>query len=162
MPDRYNHLAEVLLASMLAIVGLTRHIILLVVPPDLSHLYTFTLTALIGSLIGGLVSYFFNPRNEPPKIIGGRAMVCVVTGVIGTRIMGFLHPWVNELFSDPLLLIGAGVMNGGFGFILSFWFFRGGWQRAPRIAEQQLDLVEQKFKSPKSGNEQINPSSNES
>lgn len=139
------HIAEVMIFAMMGVSAFVLNAIVGLMPSDSADLYKWTFTPLIGSLFGGLIAYAFNPRNESRRIIGGRAGVCIATGVIFTRVAVYFHPWIKELFNDPIILMGAGLGHGSLGFILSFWFVRGAYARAPRVAEEQLDEIEKKL-----------------
>lgn len=105
----------------------------------------WSLLTFAGSVLAAGGAFCFNTSHEVRKIVIGRCLFTIVAGVIGSRLMSIMHPWVTELLGDPFLKIGAGFLFGLAAYLLSWPFVARAYQRAPLVARKQVEAIEERF-----------------
>ncbi|MDB6118399.1 MAG: hypothetical protein JWO08_2180 [Verrucomicrobiaceae bacterium] len=146
MPHRLFHVTETCLAlitSLCATAG--GHLMLAEAALNEPDELRLLLLPLIGALIisGGLI--MLNPAPETRRIVIGRAMIALFCGAIGPQVIALVHPSLGGIIHHPALLLAAGAIIGGVVIVLSKPFAEAFYQRSQRLAEQELDRLEQKF-----------------
>ena len=133
-----SHFATISLAAASAI--------LLDVPLDHRMEDAIELRLLLIPLIGALIAsggfIMLNPNPETRRIVIGRAMFAVFSGVAAPQVLSAVHPSLAALSSKPMPLLMAGGIIAGITYVLSKPFATGFYNRSERIAARELDRLE--------------------
>mgnify|MGYP001613854868 CR=1 FL=1 len=92
---------------------------------------------------------FLNPSIETNQVKVGRACVGVFIAIIAPQGIGWVHPGLKDVGTNPFMLLAIGGMFGLLGFILSRALVQGIYNRSDRLAERALDKAERKYLPPK-------------
>lgn len=148
MPHRIPMFIDFAVAFTAMASALAAKIMLLAQSADDAHrvdVLAATLVPLIGALAAALACYLFSTRANPEAraVIGGRAIVAGFGGVIVPRVVFMLNPHagLSAIMLDPILLMGMGFVAGWFTYILAYPFFASAQQRAPKIADEQMERI---------------------
>lgn len=140
-----HFLAEVTTATIAAMQIMVASFLLAVLPPESAEVMMWTLLPMIGATLASGGCFCFNLQAEVRKIVVGRCLFALVIGVLGPRVMSMMHPWIKDIMVDPLLLVGAGFINGFVGYLMSWPFVRRAYERAPVVADKQMKFIESKI-----------------
>lgn len=137
-------LSEIAMFAFLIAASASSRMMLEVVPPEEFDLYRWTLMPLIGSAIGAVGAFCLNTEPENRKVVLGRCAFAFSFGIIGARGVYLLLPWdaPKETLSDPLILIGMGIVICSTVYVLVYPFFRRFYKQAPEIARRQVEAYE--------------------
>lgn len=138
-------ISEAATAMFLAIQQMAAFLILSQVAPESSEIMQWTLLPMIGATLAATGAFCFNTQLEVRKIVVGRCLFALVVGILGPRLMSMFHPWLKSLLVDPLILVGAGFIHGFAAYLMSWPFVRKAYERAPVIADKQMQAVEKEI-----------------
>lgn len=96
----------------------------------------------IGSMIvsGGMI--MLNPMPETRKIVIGRSIFALFTGVLMPQLVAGLHPWLTDITIKPALLVLVGGLISGIAYVLSKPFTAELYSRSAHIAEKKAEQLE--------------------
>lgn len=137
-----NILLDCLVIAVTTICGLATNAILsdaAVTTTDLSEL-RLLLLPLMGALIvsGGMI--MLNPEPETRRIVIGRAIFALFLGACAPSMAGMIHPVLEQL--KPVMMLATGGAVAGLVYVISRPFTRKLYERAERMAERQIDALE--------------------
>jgi hypothetical protein len=138
-------LAEVATTMVVAIQAMIASYLIAALPPESAELMMWTLLPMIGATLAAGGAFCFNSQPEVRKIVVGRCLFGIVIGVLGPRLMSMAHPWLKEILVDPLILVGAGFVHGFVAYLMSWPFVRKAYERAPAVADRQMQFIEHKI-----------------
>ncbi len=102
---------------------------------------------LVGALLASGISFLLGSSVEPRKKVFGRALSALGCGVAGPRLLVYKWPQLNEFLVDPIILIAIGGICGLVGYAASVAVINWFMIRAPRIAEDRLNLFYNKHRN---------------
>lgn len=142
-----THFAEPLLAGILAIVAIASKLLFLAVATGTEKIdaMQWSLLPLIGALLASGGAFMLNAKPEDRRTVAGRAIFACVFGVTMPKLLSIMHPWLQEATVDPILVILFGFLSGLIGYILSRPLVTRLFQRAPRMADEQIDAAYRRF-----------------
>ena len=76
----------------------------------------WSLMPMLGAIVASGMAFLLNRIDEGPKVIAGRFIMALVTGVGLPRILTYIHPWLKDLSLDPILLVLGGFFCGLMGY----------------------------------------------
>jgi hypothetical protein len=129
----------------LAVQQMAAFLVLSQVAPESAEIMQWTLLPMIGATLAATGAFCFNTQLEVRKIVVGRCLFALVVGILGPRLMSMSHPWLKSLLVDPLILVGAGFIHGFAAYLMSWPFVRKAYERAPVIADKQMQAVEKEI-----------------
>lgn len=138
-------ISEAASAMFLAVQQMAAFLILSQVAPESAEIMQWTLLPMIGATLAATGAFCFNTQLEVRKIVVGRCLFAIVVGILGPRLMSMSHPWLKSLLVDPLILVGAGFIHGFAAYLMSWPFVRKAYERAPAIADKQMEAVEKEI-----------------
>lgn len=100
---------------------------------------------LIGGIIMMLGAVFLNPTIETNHVKVGRACFGVFAAVIAPQMIGWFHPTLKNVGTNPFMLLAVGGVAALLGFVFSRPAVHGIYNRSGRLAEKALDKAEQKY-----------------
>jgi hypothetical protein len=142
---QHNYLGEAITTITLIIQSAATAFMLSYAPPSRLELLEWTLLPMIGATLAAGGAFCLNTQTEVRKVVIGRCLFALIVGVIGPRLLSMLHPAIAEILSDPLLKVGAGFAHGFLGYILSWPFAKGFYDRATPIADQLVKNAEDRI-----------------
>lgn len=140
-------LAEVATATLVVVQSAVAAFMLSVMPAEQTELMSWTLLPLIGATIASGGAFCLNTQQEVRKIVIGRCLFALMSGVVGPRFISLAQPWIKELMADPILKVGAGFLCGLVVYILSWWVVKGMYARAAPIAAKLVQVAEERIVS---------------
>lgn len=138
-------ISEAATTMFLAVQQMAAFLILSQVAPESAEIMQWTLLPMIGATLAAGGAFCFNTQPEVRKIVVGRCLFALVIGILGPRLMSMSHPWLKGLLVDPLILVGAGFIHGFAAYLMSWPFVRRAYERAPAIADKQMQAVEKEI-----------------
>jgi hypothetical protein len=138
-------ISEAATAMFLAVQQMAAFLVLSQVAPESAEIMQWTLLPMIGATLAATGAFCFNTQLEVRKIVVGRCLFALVVGILGPRLMSMSHPWLKSLLVDPLILVGAGFIHGFAAYLMSWPFVRKAYERAPVIADKQMQAVEKEI-----------------
>lgn len=138
--NHQNVILDSLVFAITTICAAATNALLAEAPATDLHELRLLLLPFIGALVasGGMI--MFNPEPETRRIVIGRSIFALFAGACGPSIAGMIHPVMEQLRPVAMLVSGAGI--AGLVFVLSRPFCRKLYERADRLAERQLDIIE--------------------
>lgn len=138
-------LAEAATTTAVAVQTIVASLLLSQLPPESAELMMWTLLPMIGATLAAGGAFCFNTQPEVRKIVVGRCLFALVIGVLGPRLMSMSHPWLKSILVDPLILVGAGFVHGFAAYLMSWPFVRKAYERAPAMADRQMQAIERRI-----------------
>jgi hypothetical protein len=136
---------ELVAGSIIALQTIVSYALLSLVPPDRYALMEWTLLTFLGASGASAACFCLNTRIELRKIIIGRCIFALIFGVVLTRVAYMVHPIVEGLLDDPLILIGSGALFGFFGWHLSKALFQRAQEREEHFARMIVQSAENRL-----------------
>lgn len=134
--------AEIVTSTVVTVQTIITTFLLATLPPETAEVMAWTLIPMIGATLAAGGAFCFNSQPEVRRIVIGRCLFAIVIGVLGPRILSMVHPWLKVAMIDPLILVGAGFINGFVGYLMSWPFVRKAYERAPAVADRQMQAIE--------------------
>ena len=134
--------AEIVTSTVVTVQTIIATFLLATLPHETAEVMAWTLIPMIGATLAAGGAFCFNSQPEVRRIVIGRCLFAIVIGVLGPRILSMLHPWLKVAMIDPLILVGAGFVNGFVGYLMSWPFVRKAYERAPAVADRQMQAIE--------------------
>lgn len=134
--------AEIVTSIVVTVQTIIATFLLATLPPETAEVMAWTLIPMIGATLAAGGAFCFNSQPEVRRIVIGRCLFAIVIGVLGPRILSMVHPWLKVAMIDPLILVGAGFIHGFVGYLMSWPFVRKAYERAPAVADRQMQAIE--------------------
>lgn len=101
----------------------------------------WSLMPIVGAFMASGMAFLLNRVNEDRWAVAGRVIGALLAGVGVPRVATYMHPWIKNMASDPILLILAGFGCGMFGYMAGRavvdWFGK----RSPDIVNSEMDKL---------------------
>lgn len=101
----------------------------------------WSLLPLIGGLLASGGAFLLNSEPERRKVVAGRAIFGCVASVAVPKLLSKVHPTVETMTVDPILVLFFGFVCGILGYVFSRAAVSRLFERAPKIAEEQVDAA---------------------
>lgn len=155
MPQRVNHVAEVLLSGSLAIIALATRALIAFENAPQAEAMSWLLLPLIGSVMASIGAFLFNPSIEDRRTVAGRMVVGVFCGITVPNVAFYMSDTLQKASVVPAvqLLLGFGIC--AISFMMAKPLFQGGYKRSNEWADAGLDELERRAGVIKSDTEKL-------
>ena len=104
----------------------------------------WSLMPMLGAIVASGMAFLLNRIDEGPKVIAGRFIMALVTGIGLPRILTYIHPWLKDLSLDPILLVLGGFFCGLMGYAAAKYTVDKFFKDAPGLVDDQMEKLRAK------------------
>jgi len=98
-----------------------------------------------GAILASAMSFFLGARKEGSKIIVGRAIGALFTGICATRFAAHWFSPLQSMLADPILIIGFGFGAGVPGYLLAHYVVKWFSRHGADIVDKQMNIWHDKL-----------------
>lgn len=148
MPHRLlaTHATEAFVAFASFLVAAAGNLLLYETDAEAAEAMRWLVLPMIGGAFAAAAAIGFNRSRENVRVVVARGICALVFGTAVPKLFSMMHPWIRDLFLEPLAIFLSGFIIALVVFILSRPFVQRFYERSDRIANEQLDELEERFK----------------